>query len=80
MKEDIVETMKIKFGRVIDLDEIQEAYLRRLIFELRMSRMTIREAYEHELRIWQVTIKKLCFQFFTKLLIRISWKKRRTTL
>lgn len=54
MKEDIAETMRTKFGKVVDLDEIQEAYLKRLVFDLRMSKINVRSIYEHELKLWQV--------------------------
>lgn len=54
IKADTTESMKRKFGRKIDLDEIQEAYLRRLVFDLRMSKIDVRSLYEQELKSWKV--------------------------
>ncbi|PSN52097.1 hypothetical protein C0J52_03892 [Blattella germanica] len=46
LKEDINECMFRKFNGRIDLDELEEAILRRLVAEMRSSLKTIKEYYE----------------------------------
>lgn len=72
LKTDIVYTMQIKFGKVIDINEIEEAIIRRtfqksqvneleevmlkrLVFDMRMKSSDIKEIYDKELSIWQVS-------------------------
>lgn len=54
LNNNIAECMKKKFGKAIDLDEVQEALLKKLIFDLRMSMLDIRSMYEEELHLWRV--------------------------
>lgn len=61
LKDEIKETMIQKFGVVIKLDEIEEAYLRKLVYELRMSQTDIKCLYEEEMRFWKVTATKTNF-------------------
>ncbi|GJQ65650.1 hypothetical protein Trydic_g7740 [Trypoxylus dichotomus] len=50
----IAESMKKKFGKVVDLDEVQEALIKKLIFDLRMSMLDISTMFEDELHMWKV--------------------------
>lgn len=68
LKKEILELMIIKFGRKVDIDEIEEAHLRKLVLELRMSKTDIRSLYEHELHMWKVRIN-----FSLKLIGSISY-------
>jgi hypothetical protein len=54
LKKDITECMHKKFGGKIDLDELQEAVLKRLVAEMKSSRKDIRRAYERKITAMQV--------------------------
>lgn len=57
LKEQVKETMMIKFGSIIDVDELEEANLRQLVNNLRMSQIDIKSLYETEMQHWRVSIK-----------------------
>uniref|UniRef100_A0A182V315 Cilia- and flagella-associated protein 44 n=1 Tax=Anopheles merus TaxID=30066 RepID=A0A182V315_ANOME len=50
LKEEINETMMKKFGRVIDLDELEETILRQYTFEMRANLDDVRKSYEERAR------------------------------
>lgn len=52
LKGEIVELMKRKFGREVDIDELEEVQLKRMVFDLRMSLLDVRSLYERELDLW----------------------------
>lgn len=54
LKEKIEIVMKQRFGRVVDLNDVQEALLKKLVFNLRMSMLDIKALYEAELSLWMV--------------------------
>ena len=54
LKEKIEILMKQRFGRVVDLDDVQEALLKKLVFNLKMSKLDIKRLYEAELSLWTV--------------------------
>lgn len=56
LKEDITECMFRKFGGEIDLDELEESVLRRLLAETKCSRKDIIAAYERKISAMRVVI------------------------
>ncbi|XP_035917499.1 cilia- and flagella-associated protein 44 isoform X1 [Anopheles stephensi] len=50
LKEEISETMMKKFGRVIDLDELEETILRQYTFEMRANLDDVKKSYEERAR------------------------------
>uniref|UniRef100_A0A182T366 Uncharacterized protein n=1 Tax=Anopheles maculatus TaxID=74869 RepID=A0A182T366_9DIPT len=50
LKEEINETMMKKFGRVIDLDELEETILRQYTFEMRANLDDVKKSYEERAR------------------------------
>lgn len=56
LKADIKEGMRRKFGREIDLDELEESVLRRLVAEMKYSTKDIKKAYERRRLEMQVVI------------------------
>lgn len=66
LNNNIEELMKKKFGKSVDLDEIQEAQLKKLIFDLRMSMLDIRNMYEEELHQWRVCQNDAILSFHGK--------------
>jgi hypothetical protein len=65
LKEDINECMFTKFGGKIDLDELEEAVLRRLVAEMKSSRKDIIMAYEKQISAMQVVINCKPLKHFT---------------
>jgi hypothetical protein len=56
LKEDITECMLRKFGREIDLDELEESVLQRLVAEMKYSTKDIKKTYESRILEMQVII------------------------
>jgi predicted chitinase len=56
LKEDITECMLRKFGREIDLNELEESILRRLVAEMKYSTKDIKKAYERRILEMQVAM------------------------
>jgi hypothetical protein len=59
LKQDIKECMCRKFGGEIDLDELEEAILRRHVAEMKSSMKDIMKAYERKISAMQVVIVQL---------------------
>lgn len=55
LKKDIIEKMKLRFGREVDLDELEEVQLKRMVMDLRLSQLDIRSLYEKEIHLWRVS-------------------------
>lgn len=45
LKEEIDSAMIKKFGRVVDLDELEEAILRRFVYEMRTNKEDVKKEY-----------------------------------
>jgi hypothetical protein len=56
LKEDITECMLRKFSGEIDLDELEEAILRRLVAQIKSSTKDIKKAYERRILEMQVVM------------------------
>lgn len=55
LKDKVKETMMIKFGNLIDVDELEEVNLRCFVTNLRMSQIDIKSLYESETQHWIVS-------------------------
>lgn len=53
MKKKIIHEMKIKFGSKVNVDELEEAILRRLVMELRVAMLNIGEEYDKQVHEWE---------------------------
>lgn len=56
LKADIVDLMLIKFGRKVNIDELEESILKRLVQDLRFALLKFGEDYERELENCRVII------------------------
>jgi hypothetical protein len=56
LKDDIRECMLRKFGQEIDLDELEESILQRLVAKIKYSTKDIKKAYERRILEMQVVI------------------------
>lgn len=56
LKREIKETMIQKIGCIVDIDEIEEAYLRRLAHDLRLTEVDIKSLYIEETNLWKVNL------------------------
>lgn len=52
LNKQIEDEMITKFGSKIEIDELEEAVLRRLVQELRLAMLNIKEMYQKELTQW----------------------------
>ncbi|XP_022906281.2 cilia- and flagella-associated protein 44 [Onthophagus taurus] len=57
--EEVSELMRIKFGKCVNIDEITESSLKRMICEMKLTMMDIRSLYEKEIIFWG---KKFAFK------------------
>lgn len=55
LRKDLLELMIQKFGKKVDIDEMEEVQLRRMVLDLRLSRLDLKSLYEHELKLWKGT-------------------------
>ncbi|XP_053686558.1 cilia- and flagella-associated protein 44 [Sabethes cyaneus] len=58
LKEQIIEAMIKKFGRVINLDELEETILRKFAFEMRANMDDVRKSYAERVRDLKVIYSK----------------------
>jgi cilia- and flagella-associated protein 44 len=49
LKEEINGTMMKKFGRIVDLDELEETILRRMVYEMRANVNDVKKEYAHKI-------------------------------
>lgn len=56
LKKRILDEMKLKFGSKVDIDDLEEATLRRLVLELRVAMLNIRDELEKQLSSWNDTL------------------------
>lgn len=54
LKKQIKEAMIRKFGTVVDLNEVEESYLRRLVLDLRLSSVDFQSMYQAEIELYDV--------------------------
>lgn len=54
LRESINELLIQKFGSVVDIDDVEEAYLKKLVYDLRMSQTDIKSLYVEEMQYWKV--------------------------
>lgn len=56
LKEEINSAMMKKFGRIIDLDELEEAILRRFVFEMSTNKEDVKKEYARKINEVKVSL------------------------
>lgn len=61
LRDDIKELLIQKFGSIVDIDDVEEAYLKKLVYDLRMSQTDIKSLYLEEMQYWRVILNVINF-------------------
>lgn len=58
LEEGIKKKMKLKFGKMVDIQKIKEEQLKQMIWKLRFSQITIKTLYQKQIDTLQASIVK----------------------
>lgn len=56
LRESIAEVMYRKFNQIIDLDQLEEAILKKLVHDLRFRMADVQKSYDKEIAKWKVRV------------------------